>query len=829
MANNSDQFEEITPEEAKTSNLSAEAQAVVNSPETADEQAARFEREDLEEAARAEAAKESVTTFRNKAGKQVTKVSKIGAPIKPVSETLPKEKGDRPIESLTEMAEAGHPLTPGARDILLGGGDPEALGRHRAEVQKTADQMEPFDWTDPAEAEAWSENYDKRIAEQRELAGSEHRTVVDLSSRVEPMSDEADTLSKGRNLPQTRLEAQRAAEQGTSLEGLAEEQRKIATSAHGRELASRYSTRAARPNKGATRFLTPSLIRDYQLITGIRHRAFMKMRELVKEKARTAALAGLVRLHDSTGCDNMDCQKEMQKHGDRIISAIKPDTANTRMKRGTARGQFRSKGDRLKAKVKTFLTYHGDEPLTLQTIQGAEDQAHLKAGTRYDESAGRTSQPADSDWKETENPGEEINDWAEKKENKGPLERVALARHLNEFAVHPLFKSLVNAQTHSFLYGSNAAPITVEETVKAVSALRGSKTARPDLVGEESAIALSQGDTHENAVYGMNSLARESYNALIGTPNRVQNIETSTGKNTNVSGVQLPWEPGQKEAAAEQAKISGLDKHVAWAADAMALLDHINNSRRDAGTSILRGRDSARHTRAGVTSDTSPGAMPAEGRRRPAVTEPAGRRASTIDIAKRLIESARGLAASAGTVVQDGSAEDPYGTRARDLIAGSTGEEDKAKQIAPGSIAAAATDTRVQLGLPAKTAEEISPKIAAVASDPEALARIIPTGVPGKDFIPGASSRDSEARPGTAVRNPAAERTRRTKESIIAERDKKLAPIMARVEQHNAIRLSQNQRPHALPQALAHLGLAKEHAEIHKTANDALDSLRDQD
>jgi len=209
--------------------------------------------------------------------------------------------------------------------------------------------------------------------------------------------------------------------------------------------------------------------------------------------------------------------------------------------------------------------------------------------------------------------------------------------------------------------------------------------------------------------------------------------------------------------------------------------------------------------------------MPAEGHVRPSQV-PGARRTSSIDLADRLIANAKAIAESSGTVTQDGGPDDEYGTRPRDLIA--------------GDVASAAGQQRVRLGLPAKTAAEISPKIAAVASNPAAISSIIPKGEPGLDYIPGqgrdgaqSTMVDSGIRNVDAAKNlkpdmsyehaqAAAKRNSIRTAAVGAEIDRHkgvLAGFQAKIDAHNKTRVASNQKPHGEAQALVHLGLAKAH------------------
>jgi len=834
MANNNENFEELSPEEAQQARIGSVEEAVdkkhekiltgvssglenvdkamdaaKTSDETADEQAARFKKED----ARAKA-----TTKAQKTAKKTAVKTGSGS----VTESLPDEGEAAPLSSLQEAADAGAPLTEGASRILLGGGSGsgEIEGRHNRAIQSAIDELEPYDFENAADAEKWRSTMDQKISDAAAMAGGEKRVAVStlpaMQSNAEPGQEEAETLSKGRNLPQTVTQEQIGLQRGTKLEGLAQQAVAVGSSI-GRS-ADRNGVRAAQV-RGTTRTVTPTLLRDYAAVTGIRHKAFMGLRKLVEHRATVSALASLMQRHESTPCDNAACQADMAKVDatDLIQKTAKTRNAPRTVKVTDADGIetkksiFRSTGERYKKRLAVFAKHHGDDSSTQAEVAVAIDKAHIRHKTRYDTNAPRTGQPANSDWQETPNSDQSITEWAEHPSNKHILEKVALARHLNEFVNHPLFGGLVDKTTHPELFGEGKPHISVEEVVRAISAHKGYKSAHPELIDEDHAIAVPQSMPHQAAVAGMNGLARDSYNAFIDVPNRVADIYGSTGKNTNVSGVTQPWGKGEKEAAAEKTKITGFDKHVAWAADSLALLGHINSMRQLGVQRAVLGRQKARDKKNGVDSDTPPGAMPAEGHARPSQV-PGARRTSTIDLADRLVNIAKSIAESSGTTVQDGGPSDEYGTRPRDLIA--------------GDVASAAGQQRVRLGLPAKTAAEISPKIAAVASNPAAISSIIPKGEPGLDYIPG-QGRDGAQ--GTmvdsGVRNVDAAKTRKTRESIIAERDKALEPIMARVAVHNATRADNNQKPHALPQALAHLGLTKQHADIHATANSAIAAL----
>lgn len=779
-----------------------------------------FEELSPEDAQKAKETRAAATAKAQKTAKKAALKTGSGS----VTDSLPKEEGAAPLSSLQEAADAGAPLTEGASHILLGGGDQDLMGRHNRAIQSAVDELEPYDFENAADAEKWRSEMDRKISDAAAMAGGEKRVAVStlpaMQSNVEPGQEEAETLSKGRNRPQTVFQEQRRLQRGTGLEGLAEQ-----SAAIGSSVQIDPTKRNLRPAqvRGTTRTVTPTLLRDYSAVTRIRHNAFMGLRKLVEHRATVSALASLMQRHDSTPCDNAACQADMAKVGGTQLiqknakTRNLPSTVETENPDGTKtkKAIFRSTGERYRKRLAVFAKHHADDSSTQAEVAGAIDKAHIKHGTRYDTNAPRTGQPANSDWQETPNSDQSITEWAEHPSNKHILEKVALARHLNEFANHPLFGGLVDKTTHPELFGEGKPDISVEEVVRAISAHKGYKTAHPELVDEDHAIAVPQSMPHQAAVTGMNGLARDSYNAFIDVPNRVADIYGSTGKNTNVSGVTQPWGKGEKEAAAEKTKITGFDKHVAWAGDALALLGHINNMRKLGTERAVLGRQKAKDSREGVTSDTPPGAMPAEGHARPSQV-PGARRTSTIDLADRLVNIANSLAESAGTTVQDGGPTDEYGSRPRDLIA--------------GDVASAAGQQRVRLGLPGKTAAEISPKIAAVASNPAAIASIVPKGEAGLDYIPGQSRTGAEdTMVDSGVRNRAAAKTRRTRESIIADRDKALEPIMARVAVHNATRADNNQRPHALPQALAHLGLTKEHADIHATANNALSDLETKD
>lgn len=866
MANNEDQFEEITPEERRalgaadqekalsnkeekvnkilgSSSVSDAIEAAKTSDETADEQAERFTREDAEAAAKAASSNiKSVKNYRDKTGKQRSEVVTTDTGSKPVTETLSeKEAPSGALKNIQEAADAGAPVTDAASRILNGDMGQDEAGVHNRNIQNAVDEMEPYDFNDPAQFEKWKSTMDQRIADAAAVSGSENRVAVSslpsMAVNTDPGQAEAETLSKGRNLPQTVFQEQRAAQKGTKLEGLAEQTARIGSGVRRQDILKSGDQLKAAVSRGINRFLNPTLLRDYQGVTAIRHAAFMKKRGLVRDRATISALASLLKAHDSKICVNPDCYEDRKRVDGKQIIPTDPVTARNSPRSievsDPVKGKrkvsiFRRTGDLYKAQLGLFIKHHGEDPEVQAEVSRAVNLAHIKHGTRYDEEAGRTSQPETSDWQETEPTEGDIAGWAERPENKNILEKVALTRHLNEFSAHPIFGQLVDHTSHPHLFSSDSTPISVSEVVRAISAHRGFKTAHPELIDEDHAIAIPQSMTHQRAVEGSNGLYRNSHNAFLDVPNRVSDIYGSTGKNTNVSGVQVPWGKGEKEAAAQKAKTTGFDKHIAWAKEALSLLGHINNMRELKLQNQESGVEKAAKTRAGVTSETTPGAMPAEGRVRPS-QRPDTTVANNVDLAQRLIDAAKSLAGRSGTVVQDGAENDEYGTRPRDLITTVAGT--KAPTPAESPLARAMKNARVRLGLPAQTAEDISPKLEQTLSDPSAVTSIIPRGEVGRDYLPGGArgGNSDETIAGTATRNPEAAATRITREHIISERDKALEPIMARVAVHNATRADNNQRPHALPQALAHLGLTKAHADIHAKANAQLASLVEPD
>lgn len=679
--------------------------------------------------------------------------------------TVTGKMGDeKPPRSNADIRGAimGGAQTGAGLSAIMAGGD--AAGASQRRISDAIDEMEPYDFRDPAQAEAWSSGQNARIAAASAALNTARGNAHDAFGK--PWDG-----SSGLPISEV-LEAPKSEEdEEAHARGLKQAVGRNATQGQLREAAPKRE-----------RSLTPLTIKTFDAFKDFTHRKFLKTREYVARKATGTALDFSMRkIHDAGSCGDNSCVADRQN--------ILNGAPNTQSSIGSTKQQ------QYKHLLGSFALHHSDDPAVQALVNNHIKQAHLKHGTRYNDDVGRTSQsPSESDWVETPStlPGPdgttvgnpEILNFEQ--QNSHIFNTLELTKHLNDALSHPV---LGPALAGKFPGIEKSGGVTPRDVIRAVSASKNMDSAHPELLDDESAIFIPQSVTHQNAVQGLVRIARGSHRQLKMEGNALANIENSgkqverinpqTGKKENVTA---PWGPGEQEAAAEGTKRAAESAHMAWLGYADQLLGHAEGMR-DLSTQNRREamiKSVAR--RRGLAEPTLPGDLPEEGRSR-ITMRPGARTIANVDLSDR-VRQGMSVAAASGTLVQDGSVPG-YGGNPRDLIpSGEVGFD-----YMPG------TGSRSTM--------------------PDFASRRTGTGnVESPEFDTGTLAKGDEA--AEVTRNQQASSAARLAElqGIESSKQAALAPIHAKVEAHNERRTAVNQKPHTFEQALSTLGLAGKHAQI---------------